>query len=51
MALYRVDAFVRFIQANNLFSKLGIPAERRKRIVADEEECLLFGIEWLGSVK
>jgi hypothetical protein len=50
MALYQPDGFQKFLSRGDVFETFGVPAERREAILADEEEALMFGTEWLTAI-
>jgi len=47
LALYQPDAFQEFIAKMDLFRLVDIDEARKERILADEEEALTFGLDWL----
>ena len=47
LALYQPDAFQEFIAKMDLFRLVEIDEERKARVMADEEEALAFGLDWL----
>jgi hypothetical protein len=48
LALYQPDEFQEFIGKMGLFRLVDIAEERQQRVLADEEEALNFGLDWLG---
>lgn len=47
LAAYNVDAFGDFIASTGLLDRLEMEPGRQERIMADEEERLLFAMDWL----
>jgi uncharacterized protein len=47
LALYQPDAFQEFIGKMGLFRLVDIDEDRQARVLADEEEALQFGLDWL----
>ena len=47
LAQYQPDAFQEFINKMGLFNLVEIAEDRKERILADEEEALTFGLDWL----
>ncbi len=47
LAQYQPDAFQEFIGKMGLFNLVEIDAARQERILSDEEEALVFGLDWL----
>lgn len=47
LALYQPDAFQDFIAKMDLFRLVEIDEARKQAVMADEEQALLFGIDWL----
>jgi Fe-S-cluster containining protein len=47
LALYQPDAFQEFIGKMGLFRLVDLDWERQERVLADEEEALTFGLDWL----
>ncbi len=47
LAQYQPDAFQEFIAKMGLFNLVEIDDARRERVMADEEETLAFGLDWL----
>jgi hypothetical protein len=50
LAAYNVDAFGDFIASTGLMERLELAPGRPERIMADEEERLLFAMDWLEMV-
>ena len=50
LALYRVDAFQRYIRAKNLLDKTSLSQSQRDLILENEAECLAFAMRWFQSV-
>jgi Fe-S-cluster containining protein len=47
LAQYQPDAFQEFIGKMGLFNLVEIDEARQQRVLADEEEAMLFGLDWL----
>lgn len=47
LAQYQPDAFQQFIGKMGLFNLVDIDEERQQRVMSDEEETLVFGLDWL----
>lgn len=50
LAQYQPDAFQEFIASRDLFRLVEIDEARQARVLAEEEEALIFGIDWLELV-
>jgi len=50
LALYQLDTFQRFIAGTHLFSRLDVSQADQAAILADEERCLDFGLDWVTLV-
>ncbi len=50
LAQYTPDAFQDFIRRMNIFEHLDMDPSRPERILADEEACLEFGLDWLELI-
>lgn len=47
LAQYQPDAFQEFIGKMGLFRLVAIDEARQERVMSDEEEALIFGLDWL----
>lgn len=47
LAQYQPDAFQEFIGKMGLFRLVEIDEERQRKVMTDEEEALVFGLDWL----
>ncbi len=50
LCLYQLDRFRNFLGEMKIFSKLEIETKRCELIMADDEQCLIFAMEWLELV-
>ena len=50
LALYRTDAFQRYIPAKGLLDRTSLSQSQRDLILQNEAECLAFAMRWFESV-
>jgi Fe-S-cluster containining protein len=50
LALYRTDAFQRYVQAKGLLDRTWLSQTQKDSILQNEAECLAFAMRWLQSV-
>lgn len=50
LAFYQLDHFKGFMEDMNLLERVNVPEERRSKIMEDEEERLLFAMEWMELI-
>ena len=50
LAFYQLDHFKGFMEDMNLMERVNVPEDRREKIMNDEEERLLFAMEWMELI-